>query len=182
MDSSRVGGIQRYEVPRSSSSQQRSILFLFQSVCTFIPAPSQAISIWICGPYKLRKSRQHIRLRRWRPGGDLFRQLHYRRGISAGLCSIQQRGVHWRRSWSCGSIRPLFSLLRQGGPFKCRRAFSGIMGWDFFSTRRSRPVRCDPNFTWFCVWVECDIKSNRSGSVAPAGSSRQCEGAVLPGL
>ena len=69
-----------------------------------------------------------------------------------------------------------------GGPFKSRRAFSGVMGWDFLSTRRSRLVRCDSNFTGFCVWVECGIKSNRSGSVAPVRSSRQREGAFLPGL
>ena len=140
---------------------------LFQSVCIVIPAPSQAIGIWICGPYKFWKSRQYIRLWQWRPGAGLFRQLHYRRGLSAGLCSIQQRCAHWRRSWLCGSIRPLFSLLRQGGPIKSGRAFSGVMGRAFFSTRRPHPVRCDPDFTRFRVWIECDIKSDRSGSVAP---------------
>ena len=56
------------------------------------------------------------------------------------------------------------------------------MGWDFLSTRRPRLVRCDSNFTGFCVWVECGIKSNRSGSVAPVRSSRQREGAFLSGL
>ena len=105
-----------------------------------------------------------------------------RRGVSAGPYSVQQRSAHWRRSWLCGSIRQLFSLLRQGGPFKSRRAFSGVMGRDFLSTRRPRLVRYDPDFTRICVWIECDIKSNRSGSVAPGRSSRQREGAFLPGL
>ena len=97
-----------------------------------------------------------------------------------GLCSVQQRRAHWRRSWLCGIDSAIFSLLRPGGPFKPSRAFSGVVG-GISSTRRPRPVRCDPNFAWFCVWIECDIKSDRTGSVASVGSSRQRE-RVLPGL
>ena len=36
--------------PAVASSE--SILFLCQSVCTGIPAPPQAVGIWICGPHR----------------------------------------------------------------------------------------------------------------------------------
>jgi hypothetical protein len=36
---------------------------------------------------------------------------HNRRGVSAGLYSVQQGRAHWRRSWPRGSVRKLSALL-----------------------------------------------------------------------